>query len=127
MLESGIEDQESRDYPGRTRSGWYARGHHRPAQCGDRQSHEATQLPDVQAKCLELGLDVVANTPAKFAGYVEKEIGKWQSCHLTRLVALAAVAGLTRARDRPARAGWASLRRRLGGRGNRCCDDVGFD
>jgi hypothetical protein len=34
-------------------------------------------LPDVQAKCKEIGVDVVANTPQEFAAYVKKEVDKW--------------------------------------------------
>jgi tripartite-type tricarboxylate transporter receptor subunit TctC len=34
-------------------------------------------LPDVQAKCAQLGFDVVANTPAEFAGYIKTDVEKW--------------------------------------------------
>jgi tripartite-type tricarboxylate transporter receptor subunit TctC len=31
----------------------------------------------VQAKCKELGFDVVANTPEEFSAYLKKEIDRW--------------------------------------------------
>jgi tripartite-type tricarboxylate transporter receptor subunit TctC len=35
------------------------------------------QLPDVKAKCAQLGFDVVANTPAEFAAYIKTDVAKW--------------------------------------------------
>ena len=35
------------------------------------------QLPDVKAKCLELGFDVVADSPSDFAAYIKNDINKW--------------------------------------------------
>ena len=34
-------------------------------------------LPDVKAKCAELGFDVVADKPDHFAGYIKSEVEKW--------------------------------------------------
>lgn len=34
-------------------------------------------LPDVKAKCAQLGFDVVANTPAEFATYIKTDVEKW--------------------------------------------------
>ena len=34
-------------------------------------------MPDVKAKCAQLGFDLVANTPAEFAAYIKKEVDKW--------------------------------------------------
>ena len=34
-------------------------------------------LPDVTAKCAQLGFDPVADTPQEFAGYIKKEVEKW--------------------------------------------------
>jgi tripartite-type tricarboxylate transporter receptor subunit TctC len=34
-------------------------------------------LDDVKAKCLELGFDVVADTPQEFAVYIKNDIDKW--------------------------------------------------
>jgi tripartite-type tricarboxylate transporter receptor subunit TctC len=38
---------------------------------------KAMQLPDVRAKCQQLGFDVIADTPAEFNGYIKKEVDKW--------------------------------------------------
>jgi len=38
---------------------------------------KAMQLPDVKVKCAQLGLEVVADTPAEFSGYIRKEVDKW--------------------------------------------------
>jgi len=34
-------------------------------------------LPDVKAKCAQLGFDPVANSPAEFTAYIKKEVEKW--------------------------------------------------
>jgi tripartite-type tricarboxylate transporter receptor subunit TctC len=34
-------------------------------------------LPDVKAKCAQLGFDVVANKPDEFAAYIKSEVAKW--------------------------------------------------
>jgi tripartite-type tricarboxylate transporter receptor subunit TctC len=34
-------------------------------------------LPDVQAKCAQLGFDAVANKPDEFAAYIKKEVERW--------------------------------------------------
>ena len=33
--------------------------------------------PDVQAKCAQLGFDVVADKPEEFAAYIKSEVEKW--------------------------------------------------
>lgn len=38
---------------------------------------EVMALPDVQAKCAQLGFDVVADTPEEFSAYIRKEVEKW--------------------------------------------------
>ena len=43
----------------------------------NREMVKALALPDVQAKCKELGFDVVANTPAEFLAYLKKEVTRW--------------------------------------------------
>ena len=43
----------------------------------NREIVKALQLPDVQAKCKELGFDVVANTPEEFSVYLKKEVERW--------------------------------------------------
>jgi tripartite-type tricarboxylate transporter receptor subunit TctC len=35
------------------------------------------RMPDVQAKCAELGFDPVANSPAAFEDYIKKDVEKW--------------------------------------------------
>jgi tripartite-type tricarboxylate transporter receptor subunit TctC len=35
------------------------------------------RMPDVQAKCAELGFDPVANSPAAFTDYIKKDVEKW--------------------------------------------------
>ena len=34
-------------------------------------------LPDVKAKCDQLGFEVVANTPAQFSAYIKEEVERW--------------------------------------------------
>ncbi|HXW40494.1 MAG TPA: tripartite tricarboxylate transporter substrate binding protein [Xanthobacteraceae bacterium] len=43
----------------------------------NREIVKALQLADVQAKCQELGFDVVADTPEEFAAYIKKEVDRW--------------------------------------------------
>jgi tripartite-type tricarboxylate transporter receptor subunit TctC len=43
----------------------------------NREIVKALQLPDVQAKCKELGFDIVANTPEQFSAYIKKEVDRW--------------------------------------------------
>ena len=43
----------------------------------NREIVKALTLADVQAKCKELGFDVVANTPEEFSAYLKKEIERW--------------------------------------------------
>jgi tripartite-type tricarboxylate transporter receptor subunit TctC len=38
---------------------------------------KAMALPDVRAKCKQVGLDIVADTPAEFSVYIKKEVDKW--------------------------------------------------
>jgi len=46
-----------------------------------KQLHDAIvgvmALPDVQAKCAQLGFDVVADSPEDFSIYIKKEVEKW--------------------------------------------------
>ena len=35
------------------------------------------KLPDVKARCDQLGFDIVANTPAQFSAYVKDEVERW--------------------------------------------------
>ena len=43
----------------------------------NREIVKAMQLPDMKAKCLELGFDVVADSPADFTVYIKNDIEKW--------------------------------------------------
>jgi tripartite-type tricarboxylate transporter receptor subunit TctC len=43
----------------------------------NREIVKALALADVQAKCKELGFDIVANTPDEFSAYIRKEVGRW--------------------------------------------------
>ncbi len=43
----------------------------------NREIVKAMQLPDMKAKCLELGFDVVADSPSDFAAYIKSDINKW--------------------------------------------------
>jgi len=36
-------------------------------------------LPDVQAKCAQLGFDVVADTSEEFTAYIKSEVEKWRN------------------------------------------------
>ena len=38
---------------------------------------KAMALPDVKAKCAQLGFDPVADTPEEFSAYIKKEVDKW--------------------------------------------------
>jgi tripartite-type tricarboxylate transporter receptor subunit TctC len=42
-----------------------------------REIAKVMALPDVKEKCAALGFDVVANTPAEFAGYIKTDVEKW--------------------------------------------------
>jgi tripartite-type tricarboxylate transporter receptor subunit TctC len=43
----------------------------------NREIVKVMQLPDVKAKCLELGFDVVADSPSDFATYIKNDVNKW--------------------------------------------------
>ena len=74
LAESGIKEQESETMQGvlvPTKT---------PKAIVDRLHAEiakAMALPDVTAKCAQLGFDPVADTPQEFAGYIKKEVEKW--------------------------------------------------
>ncbi len=74
MAESGIEGQESETMQGVLVPAGT------PAAVIDRLNREivkAMQLADVKAKCLELGFDVVADSPQDFAAYIKNDVEKW--------------------------------------------------
>jgi len=74
MAEAGAENQESD-----TMQGVFVAGGTPPDIVAllNREIVKALALPDVQAKCKELGFDVVADTPQEFAAYLKKEIDRW--------------------------------------------------
>lgn len=74
MAEAGIKDQESE-----TMQGIFA-----PAgtpkeivELLNREIAKVMAMPDVKAKCAQLGFDVVANSPVEFSAYIKKEVEKW--------------------------------------------------
>jgi len=74
MLEAGVEGQESETMQGVLVPAGT------PQDIVDllnREIVKAMQQPDVREKCAKLGLDIVADTPAEFAGYIKKDVDKW--------------------------------------------------
>jgi tripartite-type tricarboxylate transporter receptor subunit TctC len=74
MAESGAENQESD-----TMQGIFVPAGTPPDIVAllNREIVKALQLPDVQAKCKELGFDIVADTPEEFSAYIKKEVERW--------------------------------------------------
>ena len=74
MAEAGAPDQESD-----TMQGIFVPAGTPPEIVAvlNREIVKALALPDVQAKCKELGFDVVGNSPADFSAYIKKEVGRW--------------------------------------------------
>jgi tripartite-type tricarboxylate transporter receptor subunit TctC len=74
MPEAGVQGQESE-----TMQGVFVPGG-TPAAIIDllnREMVKALAQPDVQEKCKQIGLDIVADTPAEFAAYIKKEVDRW--------------------------------------------------
>jgi tripartite-type tricarboxylate transporter receptor subunit TctC len=74
MAEAGAPDQESD-----TMQGIFVPAGTPPDVVAllNREIVKALALPDVQAKCKELGFDIVADTPAEFTAYLKKDIDRW--------------------------------------------------
>jgi tripartite-type tricarboxylate transporter receptor subunit TctC len=74
MAEAGVEGQESD-----TMQGIFVPAGTPPEIVAllNREIVKALALPDVQAKCREIGFDVVADTPQEFSAYIKKEIDRW--------------------------------------------------
>jgi tripartite-type tricarboxylate transporter receptor subunit TctC len=74
MLEAGVQGQESE-----TMQGVFVPGGTPQAIVDllNREMVKALHQPDVQAKCKQVGLDIVADTPTEFAAYIKKEVDKW--------------------------------------------------
>jgi tripartite-type tricarboxylate transporter receptor subunit TctC len=74
MAEAGVQGQESE-----TMQGIFAPAN-TPKAIVDQLNKEIAKvmaMPDVKAKCDQLGFDPVANSSAEFADYVKKEVDKW--------------------------------------------------
>jgi tripartite-type tricarboxylate transporter receptor subunit TctC len=74
MAESGIQGQESETMQGILVPAGTPQA---IVDLLNREIVKAMQLPDVKAKCLELGFDVVADSPSDFAAYIKNDINKW--------------------------------------------------
>ena len=74
MLEAGVQGQESE-----TMQGVFVPGGTPQAIVDllNRETVKALAQPDVQEKCKQVGLDIVADTPAEFAAYIKKEVDRW--------------------------------------------------
>jgi tripartite-type tricarboxylate transporter receptor subunit TctC len=75
MLEAGVSGQESETMQGVLVPAGT------PSDIIDLLNKEivkAMRQPDVMEKCAKLGFDIVADTPAEFAGYIGKDVGKWR-------------------------------------------------
>jgi tripartite-type tricarboxylate transporter receptor subunit TctC len=74
MAEAGIENQESD-----TMQGVFVAAGTPPDVVAllNREIVKALKLPDVQARCKEIGFDIVGNTPEEFSAYLRKDIDKW--------------------------------------------------
>jgi tripartite-type tricarboxylate transporter receptor subunit TctC len=74
MPEAGVEGQESE-----TMQGVFVPGGTPQAVVDllNREMVKALAQPDVQQKCKQVGLDIVADTPAEFAAYIKKEVDRW--------------------------------------------------
>jgi tripartite-type tricarboxylate transporter receptor subunit TctC len=74
MAEAGVENQESD-----TMQGVFVPAGTPPDVIAllNREIVKALKLPDVQARCREIGFDIVGNTPEEFSAYLRKDIDKW--------------------------------------------------
>ena len=74
MAEAGVENQESD-----TMQGVFVPDGTPPDVIAllNREIVKALKLPDVQARCREIGFDIVGNTPEEFSAYLRKDIEKW--------------------------------------------------
>jgi tripartite-type tricarboxylate transporter receptor subunit TctC len=74
MPEAGVQGQESE-----TMQGVFVPGGTPQAIVDllNREAVKALAQPDVQEKCKQVGLDIVADTPAEFSAYIKKEVDRW--------------------------------------------------
>jgi len=74
LAEAGVQDQESETMQGILAPAGT------PKEIIDLLNREIAKvmaLPDVQAKCAQLGFDVVADKPQEFAAYIKAEVDRW--------------------------------------------------
>lgn len=74
MAEAGVKDQESETMQGILVPAGT------PKAIIDQLNKEIAKImamPDVKAKCAQLGFDPVADSPEEFAAYIKKEVEKW--------------------------------------------------
>lgn len=76
MIEAGVQGQESE-----TMQGVFVPGGTPQTVVNElnREMVKALHQPDVQAKCKQVGLDIVADTPAEFSAYIKKEVDRWHA------------------------------------------------
>ncbi len=74
MLEAGVEGQESETMQGVLVPAGTPQA---IIDLLNREIVKALAQPDVQQKCKQVGLDIVADTPAQFAAYIKKEVDRW--------------------------------------------------
>jgi tripartite-type tricarboxylate transporter receptor subunit TctC len=74
MIEEGVQGQESETMQGV----FVPAGTPQPiVDLLNREIVKALHQPDVQEKCKQVGLEIVADTPAEFAVYIKKEVDRW--------------------------------------------------
>jgi tripartite-type tricarboxylate transporter receptor subunit TctC len=74
LEESGMKGQESETMQGFFLPGGASK---ELVQFLNAEIAKVMALPDVKEKCAQLGFDVVANSPDKFAEYIKAEVEKW--------------------------------------------------
>jgi len=74
MPEAGVEGQESETMQGVLVPAGTPQA---VVELLNREIVKALAQPDVQEKCKQVGLDIVADTPAEFAAYIKKEVERW--------------------------------------------------
>jgi tripartite-type tricarboxylate transporter receptor subunit TctC len=74
LAEAGVQDQESETMQGILVPAGTPK---EIVELLNREIAKVMALPDVQAKCAQLGFDVVADKPQEFAAYIKSEVEKW--------------------------------------------------
>jgi len=74
LAEAGLKDQESE-----TMQGIFlpAKAPKELVDLLNKEIAKVMAMPDVKAKCAQLGFDPVADSPSEFAAYIKKEVDKW--------------------------------------------------